>query len=93
MAFIPEDGSDVFDDRLKELSTTCPDCGTLIYGTGRMVYNALTQRWFVDYWCPIDRQIVPKWDEASEALTRQIATDFGYRRGRIDEPEDSGGHG
>lgn len=76
--FIPEDGSDVFDDRLKELSTKCPDCGTLIYGSGRMVWNALTKRWFVDYWCPIDKQIVPKWTEADDALIREIAEKNGY---------------
>jgi hypothetical protein len=68
----------VFDDRLKELSTKCPDCGTLIYSSGRMVWNALTKRWFVDYWCPIDKQTVPKWIEAYDALTREIASDFGY---------------
>ncbi|HYO88310.1 MAG TPA: hypothetical protein VER79_06655 [Candidatus Limnocylindrales bacterium] len=76
--FIPEDGSDVFDDRLKELHTQCPDCGTLIYGSGRMVWNALTKRWFVDYWCPIDKQTVPKWTEGAQSTIRAVAASNGY---------------
>lgn len=78
MPFIPEDESDVFDDRLKELSMRCPDCGTLIYGSGRMAWNALTQHWYVDYWCPVDRETIPRWSEDAEPVIRAVAVSHGY---------------
>ncbi len=93
MAFIPEDGSDIFDDRLHGLSTRCPDCGRVIPSTGRMVYNALLSRWYAEYYCEYDREKVLKRNQETAALLDQIATEFGYRWGAKDEEEDSGGHG
>jgi hypothetical protein len=78
MPYTPEDGSEVFDPRLKELSIRCPECGTLIYGSGRMAWNALTKRWYVDYWCPIDRETIPKWSDSAESTIRAVAASQGY---------------
>lgn len=78
MPFIPEDQSDVFDPRLKHLSIQCPDCDTLIYGSGRMVWSALTKRWLVEFWCPIDKQMVMVWNEEYDSIIRNVAMDYGY---------------
>jgi hypothetical protein len=78
MPFIPEDKSDIFDPRLKSISMQCPDCDALIYGSGRMEWNALTQRWLVEFWCPLDKNHLLAWNEEYDSRLRLIATDYGY---------------
>lgn len=78
MPFIPEDESDWFDDRLKGLTTRCPDCERVIPSTGRMVYNALLSLWYAEYYCAFDNQKVLKRPEGTGDLLDEIARDNGY---------------
>ncbi|MBL8146025.1 MAG: hypothetical protein JNL34_06550 [Anaerolineae bacterium] len=78
MPFIPENESDVFDDRLKGLTTRCPDCERVIPSTGRMVYNALLSIWYPEYYCAFDNQKVLKRSNEIGPLLDEIAHDNGY---------------
>ena len=78
MPFIPEDQSDAFDDRLKGLTTRCPDCERVIPSTGRMVYSALLSRWYAEYYCAFDHQKVLKRSDKTGPMLDEIARENGY---------------
>ena len=70
---MPADPKVVHDDKLLALTMRCPECGTLMAATGNMHYNATMSQWFIDYWCPRDREIFPIYTPETYRLAREIA--------------------
>jgi hypothetical protein len=68
-----ENGAEVFNDRLKSLTTRHKDCRTEMHGTGRMIYYAPTDRWFIEYYCPDQNELHEIYTPETNAIALRIA--------------------
>ncbi|WP_394822545.1 hypothetical protein [Pendulispora albinea] len=64
-----------FSERARTLRHSCPECGSMMRGTGKIYYLARTQRWFVEYLCEREQEIVPLWSPDTQKLAEEIAAD------------------
>lgn len=70
-----EDEKVTHNDRLLGLTIRCPECGTFMTATGKMHYNTTMSQWFIEYWCPRDREMFPIYTPETDQLARDIAKD------------------
>ena len=63
----------ISDLRLAVLKKKCPECNTLLTATGNMYHSTVTLDWFVEYWCPEDKEMLYIWNPENESLTAAIA--------------------
>ena len=70
-----EDEKVIESEILLGLTIRCPECGTIMKATGKMHYNKTFSQWFVDYWCPRDKETIPIYTPETDQLARDIAKD------------------
>jgi hypothetical protein len=58
---------------LKKLTHPCPEDGTTMHGTGTMHYHEQTKTWFIDYFCPEDKEVYPIETPETTKLANEIA--------------------
>lgn len=65
----------IYSDRLKVLVRDCPDDGEVIHATGEMYRGKNIDRWYVEYRCSRDGEIIRSWQPDMDVLTKQIAAE------------------
>jgi len=68
-----ENGTLIYSDRLKLLTMRHDDCKSLMHGTGKMIYYAPTDRWFIEYYCPDQDEYHEIYTPETNALAWEIA--------------------
>ena len=66
---------DAFSERAKALRHRCPECGSMMRGTGKVYFLARTQHWFIEYSCEREQEIVALWSSETQKLAEEIAAD------------------
>lgn len=65
----------IYSDRLKALVRECPDDGEVMHAIGEMYRGKNVDRWYVEYRCTRDKELILSWQPDVDALTKQIAAD------------------
>lgn len=68
-----ENGAILYDEQLKQLTTRHDDCRTEMRGTGKMIYYAPTDRWFIEYYCPDQDEYHEIYTPDTNEIALQIA--------------------
>jgi hypothetical protein len=76
-----EHGTVIYDDRLKSVVIEYSECGAPMHGTGKMTYNAKLNRWFLEFWCPVDKEYVSMSTVETNAAALRIAESHQHSTG------------
>ncbi len=63
----------LFSELLQGFTAKCSVCGTLMTSTGYMHYSEVMSEWFIEYWCPVDQEIISFFSQDKKKITEDIA--------------------
>jgi len=64
-----------FSARAKALRHRCPECGSMMRGTGELYWLAESRRWFLAYRCEREDEIFAIWAPETQRLAEEVAAD------------------
>lgn len=47
----------IYNENLLGMTTKCTVCGTVMFSTGKIYFNDIVKKWFIEYWCPSDKEL------------------------------------